>query len=113
MFLLRLLLHLMPSTRLAGESITPLNADNTPNRRPFLTLTQSPLSSLNILVEPLHSLQERLLLREFEMLLGQVGARGEAMARAGVKHDLVRGLHLRQEVLGLAALVSREDEVIL
>jgi hypothetical protein len=67
---------------------------------------------LEELVEPLHSLEERSLFCELDVLLADVGADGKAVLDTRVENHLVGdAVHLLEQLLGLVALVFGEDVV--
>lgn len=66
-------------------------------------------SRLNIFIEPCYCLQERLLLRKLLPLLANISAHGEPMLDAGEQVDLVRHVHLQQNLLCLMAFGRGEN----
>lgn len=63
---------------------------------------------LDILIEPLHMLQERRFFREFRPLIAQVRPHSKAMANITIQTDRIWGLHLLQYIFCLSALRCRE-----
>lgn len=69
------------------------------------------MQSPQVLVEPGDGLHKGLLLGKLLLLVGEVGADGEAVRRGGEEVDLVGLLRLRENLLGPVALRGREDAV--
>ena len=67
--------------------------------------------SLQVVVEPQHSLAESLLLGELEVRVAQVSADGEAVRDATVEVDLPGLAGLDEGVLGLVAELGGENLV--
>ena len=66
---------------------------------------------LQILLEPLQRLQERALLRESRLLVLHIPPHREPMLHPTIQINLVRRLHLLQNLLRLLPLLLREDEI--
>lgn len=64
-----------------------------------------------MLLEPLHSLQERTLLGIHGDAIIRVAAHGKAMLHAAVQVDLVRQAQILQDHFALVSLLGREDRV--
>lgn len=74
-------------------------------------MEESTLHDLQVLVEPVHSLGEGLLLSKLERLVAQVGTDGESVGDATVEVDLPGLASLDQGSLGLVAELGGEDIV--
>lgn len=64
---------------------------------------------LQVLVEPVESLDKSLLLGELVVLIGEVCADGEPVTHAAVQVDLPALVGLGEDLLGLVAELGRED----
>jgi hypothetical protein len=69
------------------------------------------MQSDQILIEPLHSLQERLFLRKLLGLLAQITSDRETVHDSGEKIDLVWLLRLKKDDFALVTLLGGEDLV--